>query len=45
MLGAGEVAKLLESIVQAFSILLALIVCFALLILVSTALMLLLTAG
>lgn len=45
MLGAGEVAKLLESIVQAFSILLALIACFALLILVSTALMLLLTAG
>lgn len=45
MLGAGEVAKLLESIVQAFSILLALIACFALLVLVSTALMLLLTAG
>lgn len=45
MLGAGEVAKLLESVVQAFSILLALIACFVLLVLVSTALMLLLTAG
>ena len=45
MLGAGEVAKLLESIVQAFSSLLALIACFAMLIIVQTALMILLTAG
>ena len=44
MLGAGEIGKLLSSIAQGFAILLALIACFSLLVLVSTALMMAMTA-
>ena len=45
MLDAKEVSSLLSSIAQTFSILLAMIGCFMLLVLVSTTLMLMMTVG
>jgi stage III sporulation protein AE len=45
MLDAGEISRLLSSIGQAFSMMLAMVACFMLLILVSTALMLMITLG
>lgn len=45
MLDAGEISQLLSSIGQTFSMMLAMVACFMLLILVSTALMLMITLG
>ena len=45
MLDAKEISSLLSSIAQTFSILLAMIGCFMLLVLVSTTLMLMMTVG
>ena len=45
MLDAGEIARLLSSIGQTFSMMIAMVACFMLLILVSTALMLMITLG